>query len=446
MSAPPLNSHRAPLPNLAEPVSDALGILLDVDEFSPLSQVAIDWLRRRGVAVGDIASPWAVRAARVLFQPGGRYTPNGLGSFGYLFGVVGDRGLIDAAAWSPSSGQIGTRMGVGAALGQGQLGIDGIGTTGRPLPVWRDPLDWLRAGRRGVVIADSAVAAHLFAGAILQAEDKTHAAEVSDALRLPPPTVIFPDAKDCSMTALVSPDPGELPELQRFNGADPTPLFPEALRSLPLDEFLKLDVKPRAQLLAPVLPEKGLAMLYAPRGMGKTLLALGMAYAVASGGTLLRWQAPAPRRVLFIDGEMPLATIQERLSSIITGTAKQPAPEDFQILAADYFRDGLPNLATPAGQAAIEPLLEGVALVVIDNVSTLATIGRDNDAESWTPVQGWLLKLRRLGISVLIVHHAGKGGQQRGTSRREDVLDTSIALRRPSDYKPDRRGTVRGSH
>ena len=237
------------------------------------------------------------------------------------------------------------------------------------------------------------------------------------------------------MTALLAPDPGELPDLSRLNGALTQPL-PEPLRSLPLDEFLKLDVKPRAQLLAPVLPEKGLAMLYAPRGMGKTLLALGMSYAVATGGTVLRWQAPAPRRVLYIDGEMPLATIQERLSSIIEGSPKQPAPEDFQILAADYFRDGIPNLATPAGQAALEPLLGGVALVVIDNISTLATIGHDNDAESWTPVQGWLLRLRREGISVLIVHHAGKGGQQRGTSRREDVLDTSIALRRPSDYNP----------
>ena len=35
------------------------------------------------------------------------------------------------------------------------------------------------------------------------------------------------------------------------------------------------------------------------------------------------------------------------------------------------------------------------------------------------------------------MHHSGKGGQQRGTSRREDVLDTVVALRRPSDYRPD---------
>ena len=47
------------------------------------------------------------------------------------------------------------------------------------------------------------------------------------------------------------------------------------------------------------------------------------------------------------------------------------------------------------------------------------------------------LGLRRRGISVLLIHHAGKGGMQRGTSRREDVLDTTIQLKRPKDYEPE---------
>jgi putative DNA primase/helicase len=38
---------------------------------------------------------------------------------------------------------------------------------------------------------------------------------------------------------------------------------------------------------------------------------------------------------------------------------------------------------------------------------------------------------------VLFIHHAGKGGKQLGTSKREDVLDTVIALKRPSDYVPE---------
>ena len=49
----------------------------------------------------------------------------------------------------------------------------------------------------------------------------------------------------------------------------------------------------------------------------------------------------------------------------------------------------------------------------------------------------WLLMLRRRGIAVLFIHHAGTNGRQRGTSRREDALDTVIALRRPEDYSPE---------
>jgi putative DNA primase/helicase len=118
----------------------------------------------------------------------------------------------------------------------------------------------------------------------------------------------------------------------------------------------------------------------------------------------------------------------------VLGSEAEAQPENFQLLPADAFRDGLPNLASPVGQAAIEPLLEGAALIVLDNISTLASSARDNEAESWSSMQEWLLRLRRQGYSVLLVHHAGKSGNQRGTSRREDVLDTSILLKRPEDY------------
>ncbi len=37
---------------------------------------------------------------------------------------------------------------------------------------------------------------------------------------------------------------------------------------------------------------------------------------------------------------------------------------------------------------------------------------------------------------MILIHHAGKGGQQRGTSKREDLLDAVIGLSRPTDYDP----------
>ena len=63
--------------------------------------------------------------------------------------------------------------------------------------------------------------------------------------------------------------------------------------------------------------------------------------------------------------------------------------------------------------------------------------GKENEGEGWLPVQEWALGLRRKGISVLFVHHAGKGGSQRGTSRREDLLDSVLTLKHPSDYNPE---------
>ena len=86
-----------------------------------------------------------------------------------------------------------------------------------------------------------------------------------------------------------------------------------------VQDFIALQIPPREMLLDPILPERSLAMLYAPRGIGKSWLGLSIGLAVASGGSLLRWHAPSPRRVLLCDGEMPLPDLQARLSSIMAG-------------------------------------------------------------------------------------------------------------------------------
>jgi uncharacterized protein YerC len=210
----------------------------------------------------------------------------------------------------------------------------------------------------------------------------------------------------------------------------------DRLRPLDLKQFLQLSVKSREMILGPILPEKGLAMLYAGRGTGKTLVALGIAFAVASGTKFLKWTAPKARRVLLIDGEMPAANLQDRLENIVAGAPDVNLdPDNLKILAADLIETGgIGNLASREVQSELDQWLDGVDLLILDNLSCLTAVVRDNDAESWGPIQEWLLKLRRGGISVLIVHHAGKGGQQRGTSRRADVLDTVISLRRPVDY------------
>lgn len=209
------------------------------------------------------------------------------------------------------------------------------------------------------------------------------------------------------------------------------------LRALSLGELLALELPPREDVLTPWLPTQGLAMLYAPRGIGKTWVGLGVAFAVATGGRFLNWSAPAARGVIYIDGEMPAVVMQQRLAAVAASADLEPTAP-LRIITPDVQMMGMPDLATESGQALIdEHVTDDVNLIVLDNLSSLVRTGRENEAESWQAVQTWALRHRAAGRSVLFVHHAGKGGAQRGTSRREDVLDTVIALRRPADYRPE---------
>jgi len=208
------------------------------------------------------------------------------------------------------------------------------------------------------------------------------------------------------------------------------------VQAVELREFLSLQLPERKYLLEPVLPQQGIAMVHGPRGLGKTHLSLGIAYAVASGGTFLRWTAPSANGVLLVDGEMPAVVLQERLARIVQAN-NQEATAPLRIITPDLNREhGIPDISSSLGQAAIDAHVdESVKLIILDNLSSLARTGVENDAESWQPLQTWALRHRAAGRSVLFIHHSGKGGAQRGTSRREDVLDTVIGLRRPHDYE-----------
>lgn len=205
-----------------------------------------------------------------------------------------------------------------------------------------------------------------------------------------------------------------------------------------VDDFLKMELPEREMILTPFLPSQGLCLLYAKRGIGKTHVALGIAYAVSVGGKFLKWEALKPRKVLYIDGEMPGAAMQERLRRIsLTEDKKSPAPDYLRLITPDLQDGPLPDLSTKEGRVLLEELIGDSELIIVDNLSSLFRTGIENEAESWQPVQDWALDMRRRGKSILFVHHAGKTGQQRGTSKREDILDVVVVLKQPQGYCND---------
>jgi AAA domain len=200
--------------------------------------------------------------------------------------------------------------------------------------------------------------------------------------------------------------PGSAAQLRKTNGssvpflkmpADETTLDERlSLPKGPLTaaEFLRLELPPRPKIVAPWLPEKGLVMVYSPRGVGKTLLGMTSAYAIAAGADFLGFKTERPRKVLYIDGEMPAETMQERLAAMVMGLASQPPGDDyFRILMSDLSSVGLPDLATRDGQAWIDAQVGDAEVLFSDNISTLVRTGKENEAEGWPPVQNWVLRV-----------------------------------------------------
>jgi AAA domain-containing protein/DnaB helicase-like protein len=205
------------------------------------------------------------------------------------------------------------------------------------------------------------------------------------------------------------------------------------------NELQGLQLTQRRKLLGDWFCEGDLGFIFAFRGVGKTWLALGIAQALSTGGKLGDWQAHERVRVLYIDGEMPPDLMRERCDGL------QSANDQLQFLNHEilFERTGkVLNITNREIQDAIRErcLTTGVKVLILDNLSTLASGMKENEADSWELVNPWLLDLRRRKIAVVIVHHAGRSGEMRGTSKREDNVFWIIALDDAKKDADDKRG------
>jgi hypothetical protein len=198
-------------------------------------------------------------------------------------------------------------------------------------------------------------------------------------------------------------------------------------------EISKLAIEPRRVIVEPFITESSLNMVWAWRGVGKTWFSLQLAHSCAMGTKFFGWDVPEARRVLYIDGEMPLADLTQRIKSISGGDA----PDNLMLLPSErtFLDQGPLRLNEHKDQERVLKALEDLEvrgrrpdIIILDNLSSLTSGLDENSNSELDSLLRWLLQLRHLGYAVMLVHHAGKGKTQRGASRREDFLDTSIKL------------------
>jgi len=208
------------------------------------------------------------------------------------------------------------------------------------------------------------------------------------------------------------------------------------LKVYTLPEFAELKLPPKRYIIDPFLPERGLIEIYSKTGVGKTTFAMSLAMAAALGKPFLKWGVPKRWNVLYVDGEMSPIDMQERASAAAQYfEADISEIDNFRIINRDVNNGTLPDIGEQHGQNEFDKAAQEADLIVLDNLSTLRFTGKENEADSWSVMQNWLLQMRGKSKSVIILHHAGKDGSSRGTSRRQDALDTVIKLERPYAYQ-----------
>lgn len=192
----------------------------------------------------------------------------------------------------------------------------------------------------------------------------------------------------------------------------------------------------RSLFLGPWLSAGSLGMVYGWRGVGKTQFMMQIAYALGSGMPFLDWDVPRPVKALYIDGEMGASRLQARQDTLASGIYEKIPLGQLSFLTYEEMGGIAWNLADLAHQKTYSNLLKDFDVCIIDNLDTCVRPERgESDVECWAKVQAWAIQERGKRKTLIFVHHAGKGGTQRGTSTRETVLDYVIQLRRPFLYE-----------
>ena len=202
-------------------------------------------------------------------------------------------------------------------------------------------------------------------------------------------------------------------------------------------EIINADIPEKRFLVSSFLPSSSFGMVYAPRGIGKSWFAFGLAKAIATGtDTFLGWKIHEAGDVLFVDGEMSLVDLKERTQAIFGSQGSSM----FHLMPSEkLYQNGTPIcLDMPQEHEAILQLLgymeeanKRPKLIVLDNLSTLRRGVNENDNSETEKLLSFLVKLRHMGYAVLVVHHTNKAGEQRGASIIEVPMDYIIKLAPP---------------
>lgn len=179
----------------------------------------------------------------------------------------------------------------------------------------------------------------------------------------------------------------------------------------------------------PVVARGRVTLLYSPGKTGKSLIAMEIAAAAATGMPVLGSEAADPVNVLYVDQEMTPEDWHDRLIDMGYDEGDVDLLEQRLKLAQ---LQAWPPMDTPLGGSAVlgEVQRHQAQLVVIDTASKVVK-GEENSNDTHQALyRSTVVPLKRIGCGVLVLDHTGKDLERgaRGGSAKTDNVDLAFEL------------------
>ena len=207
------------------------------------------------------------------------------------------------------------------------------------------------------------------------------------------------------------------------------------LKGYCLNEYIKLPIKVPKFLIERLFKENSINFISGPKGNGKTELILGFCNALVRGLNVLKYTCPEEYPITLIDGEMDPYDMVER-NNLYIAELGPPKKDYFHIINyAQQLKQTIPDIKGNTGQQLIlnyalkqEKLVGKKPIIVLDNLRSLSNY-KENESDEWLPIGKWLVKMRGLGFTIIVVDHHGKEAKgPRGTSSKTDWANVSLLV------------------
>lgn len=212
-----------------------------------------------------------------------------------------------------------------------------------------------------------------------------------------------------------------------------------------IETFLTTDYPKPEYIIDPFVSDQTIVQIVGASGVGKTMFGLSIAGAIAAANGLLDMPSVGKARpILYVEGELPAADIQIRVSGMLDKIERNIPKGYFNVSSLQQQlklnSKGFTPIQTEQGLIEIENAIFKIKertgkmpVVFIDNISCLAGGLKENDADAWSPIINRFVKWKNLGSTIFYFHHLNKGNDASGSTMQHRTIDMVIRMRKPDN-------------